>query len=424
MGIENINNQTALSEFKSMKDFINAFDADKSGSLDKSEITAAQKYFDDAGITSVSIDDIDYNLITDDDANKRGVIKGSKGNDLILSTDAKKIKGKGGDDIIIASEDTKVKGGGGEDLKITADEKVEAFGEVSDLIYQFDVDQDGAFSKEEILAAQNYFKERGVEKIVIGGKEYNLITDENVDKKGKIKGSEGDDLILSTEASTIKGKGGDDVILAADAQKIKGNNGFDYIYLTGDNAKIKGGTGKDKIHVDGNSNSVKGGWGWDDIYVNGDNNKIDGNEGGDEFYVNGNNNQINVGDWSNRSLTGKIVSFIPKVIYSCLLAIPSNISKMIAPEGQFSKDLDQHYKQIWGDFSNEVFVNGENNSVKTYFEGNVNEQKNKGIDVIYDKENANQTRKEGSFENFSSSNDPDKYRLLNYFRDWLNQKTK
>lgn len=302
---------------------------------------------------------------------------------------------------------------------------VREFNTLYDFISQFDLDKTGLLDKSEIEAAKKYFNDAGVTSVYIDEVEYNLVTDEDMNNNGKLKGSGKNDLILSTEASEIKGKGGDDIIFASDAEKIKGNNGADFIFLTGSNATILGGLGKDKINVDGNSNLIKGQWGWDDISVNGDNNNIKGNAGGDDFYVKGDNNKINVGDWANRSAFGKIATFLPKALLSGVLTIPDVVTKMISPEGNLSKKIDQLYKQIWGDFSNNVFVKGENNTVQTYFNGDVNVQEPKGVDVLYEEHSEQGQTLKGSFEDFDASPDVEtKTRLLDYFRNWLSGKSK
>lgn len=309
----------------------------------------------------------------------------------------------------------------GEVENINNQNALSQFVTMQDFIAKFDTNKDGSLNKNEITAAQQYFKDAGITSVTIDDIDYNLITDEDMNKQGKLNGTGKNDLILSTQADKIKGKGGDDVIFSSGASEINGNNGADTVYYEGNNAKITGGMGKDNINVKGDNNNIKGNWGWDDFHVKGDNNTVKGNAGADDFYIDGDSNKIDVGDWANRSVLGKVLTFLPKVLYSCFLAIPSNIAKMVAPEGELSKKIDQRYKQLWGNFENKVFLNGEKNTIKTDFTGNINEHKNKGVDLLYRENEAAEQNVEGSFQNYYSYNDENRGWILKYFREWINR---
>lgn len=232
MSIEGINNrEPRVVNFSSMEEFIDKFDVDNDGQLSKSELKQVEHYYISGDVTKVTIDNVDYNLVTDyDRAGSGKKLKGTKGNDLIISTEADVVKTKGGKDIVFTNDDTKVKGKGA--TVFAAKSPVEEFATLEEFIAKFDTNGDGNLSKQEIVNAEKYFDEKGVNHVMIGGKEYNLIMDENhndrEDSTQRVrKGTKENDLILSVHAKKIKGKGGDDIIFTTADTKIVGGSGND-----------------------------------------------------------------------------------------------------------------------------------------------------------------------------------------------------
>lgn len=140
------------------------------------------------------------------------------------------------------------------------------FNSKEDLVEYVDKDGDGTISVAEIEAAGKAFKEAGITTVVVGGKNYNVITS---DGSKKVKGTKGDDLIFAVGAKKVKGKGGDDIIFAGDCKKVKGNKGSDTIITAGNVKKVKCGRGDDTLINFGIVKKAKGGTGDDTLKCDG-----------------------------------------------------------------------------------------------------------------------------------------------------------
>lgn len=382
MGIDGLNNQNS---FKSINEFVSKFDKSGDGKLDKDEIKEAQKYFKDAGITNITIDGVDYNLLTDENKDKYNDIKGGKGKDFILSAEADKIDGKGGDDIIFAADAEKIKGGGGDD-------KIYYSGDNAAI--------KGGLGKDSVNVS-------GYGNNVRGG-------------FGK------DQLDVDGHGNTVNGGfGSDNLDVDGDGNTVKGGGAVDYINVEGTANTVRGGSGNDKIDVKGNYNDVGGGTNFDTIKVTGDNNKINGNGGRDTMYVDGNNNEIKFGDWAKRSVFGQIVSFIPKMIGTVgigLASVPFVFPAWFGNEKAQAKldTFSDANGELWGDYNDKAFVNGKNNTVISNSSGG------HAYDTLYvENEPESGTVKKGTI-NDKSSNPKDAYGNemfnLDTFHKWLKDK--
>lgn len=141
------------------------------------------------------------------------------------------------------------------------------FSSTDDLVQYVDKDGDGSISVAEIKEAGKAFSEAGITTVVVGGKNYNVVTG---DGSKKVKGTKGDDLIFAVGAKKVNGKGGDDIIFAGDCKKVKGKKGSDTIITAGNVKKVKCGRGDDKLINFGIIKKAKDGSGSDTLEDNGE----------------------------------------------------------------------------------------------------------------------------------------------------------
>lgn len=270
-------------EFDSMAEFMEFVDENGDGKISEREMEDARRNMEDNSVNLVSINGINYNVITDETS--RNKIDGTDGNDLIFGTKGtEKIDGNGGDDIIFSGGgEDKIKGGSGDDVIIGTKETKKAKGgsgedvimgvggkvrggsshDVKDATYEevvakkdhvisydsmeeltnlIDSNGDGKITKREIKGAQNYFDALDVETVNIAGESYNLVN--NRDSEGKkTEATEGNDLVLNTKAKNVYAKGGDDVIFTPNkgifgskkTDKAEGGKGNDTVNGVSDN---------------------------------------------------------------------------------------------------------------------------------------------------------------------------------------------
>ena len=89
----------------------------------------------------------------------------------------------------------------------------------------------------------------------------------NIEKGGKLKGDNDDNVIVGTLGDDkIIGKGGDDILHGDDVSKTVWIAGDDKLYGGNGHDKLYGYRGNDKLYGDGGNDKLYGSWGLDDLY--------------------------------------------------------------------------------------------------------------------------------------------------------------
>lgn len=291
--------------FESKQEFINYYGLDPNSADFEQNLEAAQRCMQENGIKTITINKIDFNVLTDADAvGNYSVISGTDKNDLILATHSK-IDGNKGDDFIIAANRSSVDGGDGNDTIINkngnsigqngddfiysndrryvsegndgnntiqiggtlnvpeldasvpvitppppyippADSTINTttdfngasmvFATTEEFFEHFGLSPNNEDYEQNLQAAQNYMQEHNIRKITIGQKEYNVLTDADINTNwNKIFGTNENDIIFTTANNKIISNDGEDILIGSNLVRTTDEDVYKDIIMTKDN---------------------------------------------------------------------------------------------------------------------------------------------------------------------------------------------